>query len=199
MFPDFLDAPVDLVAPRLLGCTFTRHIDGEDIIVRIVEVEAYDQDDAASHAFRGETPRNRVMFGESGRLYVYFTYGMHYCCNVATGPAGHGSGILIRAVEPLNGLDLLEARRGLAGVNVTNGPGKLCQALGIDLAMNGHDLRIPPLVLAEAPLHPGETITRSPRIGISKATDLLRRFHITGNRYVSRGPKRPVSPGTPLS
>ena len=190
MFPDFLTQPVDLVAQRLLGCQLVRQIDGQEVTVRIVETEAYDQDDPASHAFRGETSRNRVMFGDSGHLYVYFTYGMHYCCNVATGPAGHGSGVLIRAIEPLDGLDLLEHRRGLTGVNVTNGPGKLCQALGIDLTMNGHDLHLPPLVLTEASLQPEETITQSPRIGISKATDLLRRFHITGNRYVSRGPKQ---------
>lgn len=192
MFPDFLAEPVDLVAQHLLGCHLVREIEGQPVTVRIVETEAYDQDDPASHAFRGETARNRVMFGESGHLYVYFTYGMHYCCNVATGAAGRGSGVLIRAVEPLDNIDLLEQRRGLTGTSVTNGPGKLCQALGIDLTMNGHDLHLPPLVLTDASLHPGETITQSPRIGISKATDLLRRFHITGNRFVSRGPKHLV-------
>jgi DNA-3-methyladenine glycosylase len=189
VFPEFLSAPVDVAAQRLLGCSLLRTIDGQTVVVRIVETEAYDQDDPASHAFRGETARNRVMFGESGHLYVYFTYGMHYCCNVATGPVGHGSGVLIRAVEPVDGRDLLEQRRGMTGVNVTNGPGKLCQALGIDLALNGHDLRHPPLELRVDSLRADETISQSPRIGISKATDLLRRFHITGNPYVSRGPK----------
>jgi DNA-3-methyladenine glycosylase len=190
VFPDFLAFPVDIVAQRLLGCRLLRTIDGQTVTVRIVETEAYDQDDPASHAFRGETPRNRVMFGPPGYLYVYFTYGMHYCCNVATGPAGHGSGVLIRAVEPVDGLDLLERRRGLTGVQLTNGPAKLCQALGIDRELNGHDLRLPPVELQVEGLRPGETISQSPRIGISKATDLLRRFHITGNPYVSRGPKR---------
>ena len=189
MFPDFLSAPVDEVAQRLLGCSLVRTIDGHIIRVRIVETEAYDQDDPASHAFRGKTRRNEVMFGESGHLYVYFTYGMHYCCNVATGPVGHGSGVLIRGVEPMEGLELLEHRRGMTGVNITNGPGKLCQALGIDLNLNGHDLRLPPLELQEGRLLPGESISQSPRIGISKAADLLRRFYVTGNPYVSRGPR----------
>jgi DNA-3-methyladenine glycosylase len=192
VFPNFLADHVDTVARRLLGCQLLREIDGHQVPVRIVETEAYDQDDPASHTFRGETPRNRVMFGESGHLYVYFTYGMHYCCNVVTGPVGHGSAVLIRAVEPLDHLPLLEQRRGLTGVNVTNGPGKLCQALGIDLALNGHDLHLPPLVLVEGSLLPGETISQSPRIGISKATELPRRFFITGNRYVSRGPRQAV-------
>lgn len=196
MFPDFLSEPVETVAQHVLGCTLVRTIDGRLMVVRIVETEAYDQDDPASHTFRGVTRRNEVMFGESGHLYVYFTYGMHYCCNVVTGPLGRGSAVLIRAVEPLDGLDLLEQRRGLTGVNVTNGPGKLCQALGIDLALNGHDLRHPPVELRAGSLLPGESITQSPRIGISKAADLLRRFHITGNPYVSRGPK--VLAGTVL-
>jgi DNA-3-methyladenine glycosylase len=190
VFPDFLTAPVDLVAPRLLGCLLVREIDGEEVTVRIVETEAYDQDDPASHAFRGETARNRVMFGASGNLYVYFTYGMHYCCNVATGPVGHGSGVLIRAVEPLGGIEVLERRRRMTGVNVSNGPGKLCQALGIDLALNGHDLHRPPLILEQGGLRANESISQSPRIGISKATDLLRRFHIAGNPFVSRVPRR---------
>lgn len=198
MFPEFLSAPVDVAAQRLLGCSLLRTIDGRTVVVRIVETEAYDQDDPASHAFRGETARNRVMFGESGHLYVYFTYGMHYCCNVATGPVGHGSGVLIRAVEPVDGRDLLEQRRGMTGVNVTNGPGKLCQALGIDLALNGHDLRHPPLELQMGSVRADETISQSPRIGISKGTDLLRRFHITGNPYVSRGPKLLASTIVPL-
>lgn len=197
MFPGFLDEPVEEVARRLLGCFLVRTIDGQRVTVRIVETEAYDQDDAASHAFRGPSARNRVMFGESGHLYVYFTYGMHYCCNVVSGPAGHGSGVLIRAGEPVTGAPLIEERRGVLGFNATNGPAKLCQALDITREFDGHDLRQPPVELHEGELRPGETISRSSRIGISKATDLLRRFYITGNPYVSRGPRNLVGERLP--
>ncbi len=165
-------------------------MDGQRLLVRIVETEAYDQDDAAAHSFRGETPRNEVMFGEAGRLYVYFTYGMHYCCNVVSGPVGFGSAALLRAGEPVEGLELMEFNRGMNGVNVTNGPAKLCQALGIGAEFNGHDLNRGPLRLLEAGLDPGESITRTTRIGITKAAGLTRRYFITGNRFVSkpRGP-----------
>ncbi len=188
-YPGFLDAPAEEVAERLLGCTLERTLEGRRLTVRIVETEAYDQDDAASHTFRGETPRNEVMFGASGRLYVYFTYGMHHCCNVVSGPAGFGSAALIRAVEPIEGVDLLERRRGIPGVNTTNGPAKLCQALDIDLALNGHDLSLSPLRLLDGGLEPGEDVNVTTRIGISRATDRLRRYFIAGNPYVS-GPKR---------
>ena len=128
------------------------------------------------------------MFGEPGHLYVYFTYGMHYCCNVVTGPAGQASAALIRGVEPVKGIEELERRRGAAGVNATNGPAKLCQALGIDLSLNGHDLAREPLRLLDGELSNDETVERSPRIGISKAIDLPWRFSIAGNGFVSRHP-----------
>lgn len=185
-WPDFLDEQVDSVAERLLGCRLERTIGDERIVVRIVETEAYDEDDEASHAYAGMTARNEVMFGESGHLYVYFTYGLHHCCNVVSGRAGHGSGVLIRGVEPIEGAELIEARRGMSGPTATNGPGKICQALGIDLALNGHDLRREPLTLRECELDAGESVTRTTRIGISKAADRHRRYYVTGNRYVSR-------------
>lgn len=185
-FPDFLTAPVDEVARRLLGCVLERQIDGRLVRVRIVETEAYDQDDEASHAYGGERQRNATMFGEAGHLYVYFTYGMHHCCNIVTGKRGYGSGALIRAVEPIEGLELLEARRGVIGANITNGPAKLTQALGVDLAMNGHDLRTAPLKLVSAALRPGEVVASSPRIGISKAKHAKRRYFIVDNPYLSR-------------
>lgn len=156
------------------------------MVVRIVETEAYDQDDEASHAFIGETLRNRVMFGQPGRLYVYFTYGMHFCCNVVTGEAGRGSAVLIRAGEPVSGIELMEQQRGRTGADATNGPAKLCQALAIGLDLNGHDLRQKPMQLLPAELTPGESVTRTTRVGISKATEREGRFYITGNRYVSR-------------
>ena len=198
MFPDFLENPSDVAAPLLLGCTLTRTItlNGEKhkLVARIVETEAYDQDDPASHAFGGPSERNAAMFGPAGHLYVYVSYGMHHCCNVVCGPEGFGSGCLVRAVEPLEGVEamreLREAERAhkhpLKLRDLTNGPGKVCAALGIDKALYGHDLKVEPLVLDFAPLLPGETIGRSPRVGISKNIDAPKRFFIEGNAFVSR-------------
>ena len=188
-FPDFLNDPADEVARKLLGCEIERTIDGENIRVRIVETESYDQDDEASHAFGGERKRNATMFKESGHLYVYFTYGMHYCCNIVTGQPGYGSGVLIRAVEPIIGKGLLEQRRGIIGVNATNGPAKACKALGIDLNLNGHDLHQDPMRLIAGILSPNESVVVSQRIGISKARDAQRRFYIKDNQYVSHTKK----------
>lgn len=214
MFPDFLENPSNVAAPLLLGCTLTRTItlNGEKhkLVARIVETEAYDQDDPASHAFGGPSERNAAMFGPAGHLYVYVSYGMHHCCNVVCGPEGFGSGCLVRAVEPLEGTAAMRELReaGRAGKahtghvgkeqaerarkhplklrDLTNGPGKVCAALGIDKELYGHDLTVEPLVLGFAPLLPGETIGRSPRVGISKNIDAPKRFFIEGNEFVSR-------------
>ena len=198
MFPDFLENPSDVTAPLLLGCTLTRTItlNGEKhkLVVRIVETEAYDQDDPASHAFGGPSERNAAMFGPAGHLYVYVSYGMHHCCNVVCGPEGFGSGCLVRAVEPLEGVEVMRELREAGRAykhplklrDLTNGPGKVCAALGIDRELYGHDLTVEPLVLGFAPLLPGETIGRSPRVGISKNIDAPKRFFIEGNEFVSR-------------
>ena len=206
MFPDFLENPSDVAAPLLLGCTLTRTItlNGEKhkLVARIVETEAYDQDDPASHAFGGPSERNAAMFGPAGHLYVYVSYGMHHCCNVVCGPKGFGSGCLVRAVEPLEGVEVMRELReaGRAGKeqaerarkhplklrDLTNGPGKVCAALGIDKELYGHELTVEPLVLEFAPLLPRETIGRSPRVGISKNIDAQKRFFIEGNEFVSR-------------
>ena len=206
MFPDFLENPSDVAAPLLLGCTLTRTItlNGEKhkLVAKIVETEAYDQDDPASHAFGGPSERNAAMFGPAGHLYVYVSYGMHHCCNVVCGPEGFGSGCLVRAVEPLEGVEVMRELReaGRAGKeqaerarkhplklrDLTNGPGKVCAALGIDKELYGHELTVEPLVLEFAPLLPGETIGRSPRVGISKNIDAPKRFFIEGNAFVSR-------------
>jgi DNA-3-methyladenine glycosylase len=175
------------VAPRLLGCVLVRELDGQLLRGRIVETEAYDQADAASHSYKGRTPRTDVMFGPAGHLYVYFTYGMHYCCNVVTGPEGHGSAVLIRAIEPLAGEDVMSAnRRAANGINLTNGPAKLCQALHIDRTQNGHDLRQPPLQLVLNPPLAQEEIVQSTRIGITQAKDVPWRFYIKNNPYISK-------------
>lgn len=156
-------------------------------MVRIVETEAYDQTDAASHSYRGQTPRTTIMFGPSGYLYVYFTYGMHYCCNVVCGPAGQGAAVLVRAVEPITGLGILQGRRPKAnGVSVTNGPAKLCQALGIDTSMNGQNLRRPPLQLQPGVATSPGPIVQTVRVGLSKAHVVPWRFYLAGNPYVSR-------------
>lgn len=214
MFPDFLENPSDVAAALLLGCTLTRTItlNGEKhkLVARIVETEAYDQNDPASHAFGGLSERNAAMFGPAGHLYVYVSYGMHHCCNVVCGPEGFGSGCLVRAVEPLEGVEVMrelreagrvgKAHAGRAGKeqaerarkhplklrDLTNGPGKVCAALGIDKELYGHDLTVEPLVLEFAPLLPGETIGCSPRVGISKNADAQKRFFIEGNAFVSR-------------
>ena len=206
MFPDFLENPSDVAAPLLQGCTLTRTItlNGEKhkLVARIVETEAYDQDDPASHAFGGPSERNAAMFGPAGHLYVYVSYGMHHCCNVVCGPEGFGSGCLVRAVEPLESVEVMRELReaGRAGKeqaerarkhplklrDLTNGPGKVCAALGIDKELYGHELTVEPLVLEFAPLLPRETIGRSPRVGISKNIDAQKRFFIEGNEFVSR-------------
>lgn len=178
---------VDIAARRLLGCVLERELDGEIVRCRIVETEAYDQTDAASHSYKGRTPRTDVMFGPAGHLYVYFTYGMHYCCNVVVGHEGEGAAVLIRAVEPLGGQIVLQQRRnGKTGAELTNGPAKLCQALGIDRKMNGHDLRQAPLRLIIEPQVADEDIITTPRIGIKQAVDVPWRFYIKENQHVSK-------------
>lgn len=173
-------------AERLLGCELIRTFDGHEVRLRIVETEAYHQADAASHSYTGQTPRTDVMFGPAGHLYVYFTYGMHYCCNVVTGPAGEGSAVLIRAVEPLGDDTALRDNRDKSGVELTNGPAKLCQALAIDARMNGHRLDEPPVRLELRPPVNAENIVRTTRIGISKAIDMPWRYYLNDNPYVSK-------------
>lgn len=183
----FLEKPAYEVAPLMLGCELERTIDGRRLRGRIVETEAYDQTDVASHSYKGRTPRTDVMFGRAGHLYVYFTYGMHYCCNIVTGPDGHGAAVLIRAVEPLEGeAAMLELRGGRSGHELTNGPAKFCQAFSIDRRLNGHDLRLAPLKLMIPEDRPVRNVIRTTRIGISRARDVPWRFYIKDNPYVSR-------------
>ena len=182
----FLDKPASEVAPLLLGCLLEREINGRTIQVKIVETEAYDQTDAASHSYKGKTERTEIMFGEPGYLYVYFTYGMHYCCNVVTDREGVGSAVLIRAVEPLVGEEYMKEQRHVSGKALSNGPAKLCQALAIDKRLNGHDLKVSPLKLIIQPALNKNMITQTKRIGISQAKDVPWRFYITGNEYVSQ-------------
>ena len=148
---------------------------------RIVEVEAYDESDPASHTFRGPTPRNAAMFGPGGHLYVYFSYGMHHCANVVTGPVGHGSAVLLRAVTPLERIDLMRARRGnVRDRDLGNGPGKLCQAFAIDASHYGADLTSKSsavTILDDGTPPPGEPRV-GPRIGLTRAVDTPWRFRV---------------------
>jgi DNA-3-methyladenine glycosylase len=182
----FLNGSAVTVAPRLLGCVLERQIGNKTLQVKIVETEAYDQTDVASHSYNGRTPRTDVMFGPAGYLYVYFTYGMHYCCNVVVGEDGYGAAALIRAVEPLEGAEIMsQNRNGREGVDMTNGPAKLCQALGIDKAMNGHDLSKAPLRLIPMDAIEKKNIIQTARIGISKGKDIPWRFYVKDNEWVS--------------
>ncbi len=152
----------------------------------IVETEAYHQSDPASHTYRGQTARNSVMFGPAGFAYVYFTYGMHYCFNVVTGPAGSGQAILIRALEPLEGVAIMKHRRHTDQVhNLTNGPAKLVQAMGITKADYGANLLNNGQLRLEPGIKPAEIVTTT-RIGIKQAVDQPWRFYIKGNPYVSK-------------
>ena len=165
-------------APALIGWTLSVNGVGG----RIVETEAYDHDDPASHSFSGPTERNAVMFGPAGAVYVYRSYGIHWCMNLVC--AGPASAVLIRAIEPTDGLDLMIARRGLDDPRrLCSGPGRLCQALGVSRDLNGMRVDRPPFALT--PGLPAEVIV-GPRIGITKAVALPWRFGEAGSRFLSR-------------
>lgn len=182
----FLNQPAPAVAPLLLGCELEREVNGKKLRAMIVETEAYDQTDVASHSYKGETPRTKIMFGKAGYLYVYFTYGMHYCCNIVVGKDREGAAVLIRAVEPLLGEDkMAQNRGGKTGLEIANGPAKLCQALLIDKMLNGHNLQEPPLRLISSDALPKSQIIQTTRIGISTGQDVPWRFYIKDNPYVS--------------
>jgi DNA-3-methyladenine glycosylase len=182
--PAFYGRPVVEVAQDLLGCTVSH--DGVSGV--IVETEAYHDSEPACHAFVGVTARTETLFGPPGLAYVYRSYGIHALLNAVCEPEGVGAAVLIRALEPLEGLDAMRARRGLdASEDLCSGPGKLTQALGIELHHNGSDLSRGPIAIGPPP--PGwEEVERlaGPRIGITKAADLPWRFCAVGSRSVSR-------------
>lgn len=168
---DFYHRDTIQVAKNLLGKKLVRRQKGRILSGMIVETEAYlSRSDSASHAYKGQTPRNSVMFGPAGRAYVYFIYGMHYMLNVVTEEKGSPGAVLIRAVEPLNGLHQMQARRKKCGRDLTNGPAKLCQAMAIDKFLNGWDLTCgKTLWLEEYKAMPDTCVIRGPRIGIDYA------------------------------
>lgn len=192
----FYRRPVLQVAPELLGCIIVRTFRGRTVSGRIVEVEAYREDDPASHSYRGATARNEVMFGPGGSLYVYFTYGMHFCANVVTGVEGHGEAALIRGVEPLTGLDLMASRRygrkrlrSPADVlSLCRGPARFCEAFHLSRPDNGIPLDSPEIFIAPLSTRPSGGVARSGRIGIRHATEKRWRFFERGSPWVS-GPR----------
>lgn len=177
-----------LAAARyLLGAVIRRQLDsGEVLEAMIVEAEAYFQADPASHTHRGPTARNAAMFGPPGHAYVYLSYGVHWCLNVTAGRAGEGAGVLIRAAEPLWGLERMQELRGRPDRQPLSGPGRLGQGLAIDSSLYGHDLSRPPLQVLGGGRVPPDEVTLSTRIGISKAKNALLRVFITGSPAVSR-------------
>ena len=185
------------VAKALLGKTLIRRSGKMILAATIVETEAYLKNDPASHAFRGITERTRVMFKQGGFLYVYFTYGMHYCANVVSNREGIGEAVLIRAVEPLHGIESMMKRRTknkkgahrnneLLLKNLTNGPAKLAQAFSFTTKDSGIDLTGDEIFIAHAPTISRSKIMRSKRIGISKAKNKLLRFYLKDNPWVSK-------------
>ena len=179
------------VARKLLGAYLCRRVRGKTLIGRIVEVEAYlGELDPASHAYRGKTKRNEVMFWNGGHLYVYFTYGMHFCSNVVTEREGIGRAVLLRAIEPVAGIEIMKKNRKLNTTtlhNLTNGPAKLCQALGITRPENGADLCGRKIWIGrDSSERLRQLIKRSTRIGITDGKDHRWRFYLGGNHFVSR-------------
>jgi len=185
---EVLEGPILQVAPRLLGAVVSHTTAEGTVAVRLTEVEAYaGNEDPGSHAFRGPTRRNEVMFGPPGHLYVYFAYGMHFCANVVCGEPGRASAVLLRAGEVVEGIDLVKVRRGSArDRDLARGPARLCSALGIDLSHNGLDLRAGALTLCprDQPHRP-ERISTGPRVGLRPAADHPWRFWLTDEPTVS--------------
>ena len=173
---DLLSGSVLDVARRLVGCCVRSDIDGLPTVVRLMETEAYAGDrDPASHAFHGQTRRNAAMFGPAGTLYVYRAYGIHWCMNVVVQPVGTAHAVLLRGGEPISGRDVMEARRGRED-HLADGPGKLCQALGVTGDHDGSSLRIGPIRLLPGTLPEGYRISTTPRVGITRAAERPWRF-----------------------
>jgi len=190
----FYKGDVHKIAESLLGKTFVRIFNNNVLSGKIVEVEAYDGlTDEASHAFNGKTKRNEVMFKQGGLLYVYFTYGMHYCANVVTGNTNDPKAILLRGIEPIEGLEQMSLNRfGKKSftrkefINLTNGPAKLCKAFGIERPENGIDLTGDEIFILDSPKLNKSEIIITTRIGINKSINLPWRYYIKNNPFVSK-------------
>ncbi|MFE8015470.1 DNA-3-methyladenine glycosylase [Streptomyces antibioticus] len=189
MKADLLAHPAEEVAPKLLGSILTCKTPEGTVSIAITETEAYSGTaDPASHAYRGQTPRNAVMFGPAGHLYVYRSHGLHWCANVVTGTEGIASAVLVRAGRVIEGEDLARKRRGegVESARLARGPGNFCQALGITAEHNGTDLLTgTSVVLSEGEPVPAALIRVGPRVGVSKAHDWQHRFYVFGDPTVS--------------
>lgn len=185
---DFFLQPTLVVARQLLGCVLTSRNNEGETAGQIVETEAYlGSNDPASHSHRGLTKRNQAMFGQPGTIYVYFTYGMHLCLNLVTGSPGVGEAVLIRALEPLQGLSLMRHRRRREDIHdLCSGPAKLAQALGITLADNSVSLNEDRFSLKLGEVQSSQKIITAPRIGIRQAEKLPYRFYYANNSFVSK-------------
>ncbi|MGX1549347.1 DNA-3-methyladenine glycosylase [Streptomyces adustus] len=185
----FLARPAEEVAPELLGAVLTHETSGGTVRIAITETEAYSgAADPASHAYRGRTPRNAVMFGPAGHLYVYRSHGLHWCANIVTGTEGDASAVLIRAGRVVEGEDLARRRRGakVETARLARGPGNFCQALGITAEHNGADLlRGASVALSEGEPVPAALVRIGPRVGVSKAHDWQHRFFLADDPTVS--------------
>ena len=181
---DFFARHPAAVAPDLLG-KLVGLPDGR--LARLVEVESYAQDDPAAHTFRGKTARNQSMFGPPGHLYVYFSYGVHWCANVVCGDEGYGAGVLLRAAEPLKGIDLMRAARGKDAVELLcSGPGRLAQAFGITRSYDGCDVTGSGLLTIFDDGYRPVDVVACPRIGLTKNAEAPLRFLVTGSVHVSK-------------
>ena len=189
---EFYDRPTELVARDLLGAVLECHARDGVASGRIVETEAYiGEHDLACHAAAGRTARTEPLYGAPGIAYVYFIYGMYWCFNAVTRSEGQPSAVLIRAIEPLEGIELMRARRRLRGrrdIELTNGPGKLCQALGIDGSHNRLALDDSPVRILPGIDVPSEAVTVTPRIGISRSADWMLRWFVSDSPFVSKTP-----------
>ena len=185
--PAFYDRPTELVARDLLGAVLECSTPDGTASGRIVEVEAYlGPDDPACHAVAGRTERTWHLHGPPGVAYVYFIYGAHWCVNAVTREEGHGSAVLVRALEPLTGLDVMRSRRRVRrDIDLTNGPGKLCQALAIDGTLDGVRLDRRPLRILEGDPLDDASVIVTPRVGITRAADWPLRWVVRDNPYVS--------------
>ena len=182
---DFYRRDARTVAQELLGCVIHREINGNVLSGRIVETEAYLQDDPACHAFKGRTPRTEAMFMTGGISYVYLIYGMYYCFNTVTGMEGSGQAVLIRALEPIDGIETMKELRGTENIkNLCSGPGKLCQALNINKADNAQCLRNGDIKISTGSRI--ENIFTTTRIGIKLGAELPYRYYLEGNKFISK-------------
>lgn len=189
---DFFLRTAPILAPSLIGCMLRRETGSGPVAGVIVETEAYTRDDPASHSYSGKSGRNWPMFRGGGLAYVYLIYGVHNCFNVTSGPPGSGEAVLVRAVRPMEGVDLMRRNRGVQGLMaLCSGPGKLCRAFGIDRRHNGASLLEGEIRLLVPAMEEVLDVAAGRRVGISRARELRRRFTLRDSPWLSRG--KPVS------